>query len=528
MFSQDDFDSCPPREFDRSQANGMSPVRKKRIGGRLFQFISSSQTSSNGEMNRSQDEGDSLPPSSMFFSQESSSMSQLSQLSQDFADRLGQMHVNCSQDGGGADFLINNDSMASFDRFTMPTAPSTKVLKTAVKPKNPKKTSSQESEKQIDLRPVHENPFYKSFTSMPEQYFSKIQSNVKRPKKLWISSFKDRPRYLTDFEEVSVLGEGTFSVVTCVRHRLDGSLYAIKKIKEKIQSESHGKLMLRESCAFSALQGCPNLVQYYNSWIDDQHLYIQLELCHIGSLEDLLSNTIKGLDMNTAPMRERADSFVSDMDYLSQEGNFFRADSFTSQKSIPSKKSKSTLQSNKPQELQVAEGINEDLAWLILQEVSQTLNFMHQKGLVHLDLRPANIFIQSNPNPFESLSSQPSSYAPPAKSLFGSVVTSAKSLLTDDTPQMPPRQQLETSLISKQFRIKVGDLGHCRATNEKGIIIEGESRYCPRELIDSDHAKLDLTKADIFSLGATIYELCLGRFLGSVGEEGVAEWHSIR
>eukprot|EP00598_Pedospumella_elongata_P011809 CAMPEP_0184988102 /NCGR_PEP_ID=MMETSP1098-20130426/22969_1 /TAXON_ID=89044 /ORGANISM="Spumella elongata, Strain CCAP 955/1" /LENGTH=61 /DNA_ID=CAMNT_0027512773 /DNA_START=62 /DNA_END=244 /DNA_ORIENTATION=- len=38
----------------------------------------------------------------------------------------------------------------------------------------------------------------------------------------------------------------------------------------------------------------------------------------------------------------------------------------------------------------------------------------------------------------------------------------------------------------------------------------------------------DAYKADIFSLGATVYELCLGRYLGAEGEEGIAEWHSIR
>jgi len=43
-------------------------------------------------------------------------------------------------------------------------------------------------------------------------------------------------------------------------------------------------------------------------------------------------------------------------------------------------------------------------------------------------------------------------------------------------------------------------------------------------LIDSDSKTLDLTKADIFSLGASVYELCLGRFLTQSGpvEPGVA------
>jgi hypothetical protein len=42
------------------------------------------------------------------------------------------------------------------------------------------------------------------------------------------------------------------------------------------------------------------------------------------------------------------------------------------------------------------------------------------------------------------------------------------------------------------------------------------TRYCSRELIDSDGVPLDLRGADMFSLGASIYEMCLGRELGTL------------
>ena len=60
------------------------------------------------------------------------------------------------------------------------------------------------------------------------------------------------------------------------------------------------------------------------------------------------------------------------------------------------------------------------------------------------------------------------------------------------------------------------------------LLQEGQTRYCARELINMEEETLDPRKADIFSLGASVYELCLGRFLGAEGEEGIAEWHSIR
>lgn len=51
---------------------------------------------------------------------------------------------------------------------------------------------------------------------------------------------------------------------------------------------------------------------------------------------------------------------------------------------------------------------------------------------------------------------------------------------------------------------------------------EGDSRYMSMELLSGDHA--DLTKSDIFSLGATMYEICLGRELPMNGDE----WQNIR
>jgi serine/threonine protein kinase len=91
------------------------------------------------------------------------------------------------------------------------------------------------------------------------------------------------------------------------------------------------------------------------------------------------------------------------------------------------------------------------------------------------------------------------------------------------------RQSVEDGLLTGDYVIRVGDFGLCRGIFEaSGFIQEGESRYCPRELINLDHTHLDLTKADVFSLAASVYELCLGRFLGASGEEGMEEWHNVR
>lgn len=50
-------------------------------------------------------------------------------------------------------------------------------------------------------------------------------------------------------------------------------------------------------------------------------------------------------------------------------------------------------------------------------------------------------------------------------------------------------------------------------------------RYCAPELING--GSLQLGKCDVFSLGASVYELCKGERL-EAGEDGTAEWHDLR
>ena len=85
----------------------------------------------------------------------------------------------------------------------------------------------------------------------------------------------------------------------------------------------------------------------------------------------------------------------------------------------------------------------------------------------------------------------------------------------------------ENILLSKYGKFKFADLGLGRiTTNLTNEIPEGDCRYLACEVLESvtgNHIP-DLTKADIFSLGATLYELLRGSPLPKNGPE----WHEIR
>ncbi|CAH8336810.1 unnamed protein product [Eruca vesicaria subsp. sativa] len=193
-------------------------------------------------------------------------------------------------------------------------------------------------------------------------------------------------RYLTDFHEIQQIGVGNFSRVFKVLQRIDGCLYAVKCTK-KLYLDSERRKAMMEVQALAALGFHENVVGYYNSWFENEQLYIQLELC-----DHSLSK-------------------------------------------------KSSLK------------ISEREILVIMHQIAKALQFVHEKGIAHLDVKPDNIYI-------------------------------------------------------KNGVCKLGDFG-CATRLDKSLPVEeGDARYMPQEILNENYEHLD--KVDIFSLGVTVYEMIRG------------------
>lgn len=152
-----------------------------------------------------------------------------------------------------------------------------RVMKSQPQPHSKVASAVMETERQIDVLPPLRNLFLAGTQPLQEAYFDgdeffahhvrTLSSNTcsssvpqrpppskPRPHKIFIGAFKQRPRIVTEFEELQVLGRGQFSTVLCVRHRLDGTLYAVKRVSEGIHSQHTGRVQLREAAALAALQ----------------------------------------------------------------------------------------------------------------------------------------------------------------------------------------------------------------------------------------------------------------------------------
>ena len=87
------------------------------------------------------------------------------------------------------------------------------------------------------------------------------------------------------FTKLSILGAGSFGEVVKVQSKEDGKLYAIKKSRDRFRGDFDRKQRLEEVNKNEQLQGHPNCVHFLNAWEEQEHLYIQSELCEMSLKE---------------------------------------------------------------------------------------------------------------------------------------------------------------------------------------------------------------------------------------------------
>nr|CAD2148267.1 unnamed protein product [Meloidogyne enterolobii] len=200
------------------------------------------------------------------------------------------------------------------------------------------------------------------------------------------------------------LGRGDFGEVVSVRSKDDGKAYAIKCAIEVYRNIADRREKLQEVLKHEMLPPHPNLVHFFKAWEEKGRLYIQTELC-ARSLDDVA--------------RERHE-------------------------------------------------IGEPEIWYYLIDILMALEHMHSHDLIHVDIKPSNIFITSD------------------------------------------------------GICKLGDFGLVFDLNKDDPknVMEGDGKYLAAEVLNDKPTKA----ADIFSLGMTILELATDLDLPNNG----VFWHEIR
>lgn len=231
-------------------------------------------------------------------------------------------------------------------------------------------------------------------------------------------------RMYEKFEITSKIGSGYFADVYKAKSLEDGQYYAIKRTSIPYTSNSDRLRKLQEVKNHQSIPPHPNCLRYFDSWEEDGYVYIQTELCKT-SLNEVLESS--------------------------------------EEHKLP-----------------------EHIVWGYLLDLLSAVKHLHDHDLIHLDIKPDNIFIS-----FDGVAKLGD---------FGLVC--------------------HCSDFDSSFN-NHNDSG-CINRSDDSIdsIDEGDSKYLASETMQGKFTKA----ADIFSLGITMFEVASGLDLPQGGET----YHKLR
>lgn len=88
------------------------------------------------------------------------------------------------------------------------------------------------------------------------------------------------------YQYISTLGNGGFGIVMLAKHHIDGQQYAIKKLLTNQPDKQQD--ILREIKSLACLD-LPHVITYKTSFIEDARLYLVMEYCPAGTLDEVIS-----------------------------------------------------------------------------------------------------------------------------------------------------------------------------------------------------------------------------------------------
>ena len=336
-------------------------------------------------------------------------------------------------------------------------------------------------------------------------------------------------RFHSEFTQIEKLGQGGGGSVFKVRNNFDKMIYAIKRILFIIPKNKNSQKVISnvqgEAFVLARLQN-PFIVRYYQTWIEDYNVDDVngnededfIEEYEYNDEDDKMKNSIKQNEGRKLSFEKKTSNFELDKKENSfssdnivfgtisksnkNKGNGIWDDSESSnsdsdefkfemkEESIEKKHYRKESKEEKLQriktiyiQMEYCEGktlrevidkkklTNDDQKWKLITQILEGVRFIHSKQLIHRDLKPGNIFLDSNYNV--------------KIGDFGlAKITKSKN-------------QLEQLNNNQKYLFDIGN-------NDLMTYAIGTKYYCSPEQENSTHYTY---KSDIFSLGIIIFEM---------------------
>uniref|UniRef100_A0A3B3RDK5 non-specific serine/threonine protein kinase n=1 Tax=Paramormyrops kingsleyae TaxID=1676925 RepID=A0A3B3RDK5_9TELE len=252
---------------------------------------------------------------------------------------------------------------------------------------------------------------------------------------------KQFSRYYNEFEELQMLGKGAFGAVIKVQNKLDGCYYAVKRIQVNPASKQFRRIK-GEVTLLSRLNH-ENIVRYYNAWIERHERpspgkppqCVSRPRNELGLPDDVedkapppaLSSSVEwstSIERSTSAKCSGANSESSDEDDEEEDvfcPSFLPCSSDSDSDIVfdndhGSKDSLSQVRGAgvsfyphsrevRPMEYcekstlrdTIDKGLHLDCSrlWRLFREILDGLAYIHEQGMIHRDLKPVNIFLDS-------------------------------------------------------------------------------------------------------------------------------------
>ncbi|KAL6299472.1 kinase-like domain-containing protein [Sparassis latifolia] len=325
-------------------------------------------------------------------------------------------------------------------------------------------------------------------------------------------------RWKEDWEELELLGRGAFGSVVKARNKIDSRVYAVKKIR--LRATQSDNRIFREVNALSRLNH-RFIVRYYTTWVETS------EPTSTTASSDSDRDTETADGMTSVPKSKgdgSADPFSIDLDDLGSESRHsFPSIHFTQSGSVDENDVDTEDSSDegfgdpfrkeplsRPETPQtppamsrtlyiqmefverqtlkerIAEGISEDEAWRLFQQIVDALVHMSSLGILHRDIKLTNIFIDGK----------------------GDCKVGDFGLATSSLAAVDPSDVTHTIYNDTDMTLDVGT-----------------RLYIAPEVQSSRGGPRNHMKADMYSLGIVFFEM---NYMFSTGAERIAVLEDLR